>query len=106
MTVCDANGGSRTQWLCETCAIHAGAPIQPGDASPIAIVPRLRLLADLVSETQRFPNTSEFDYSGAFPMLDDAIVAPAVASRYLTDLADYIVVNGRLPTDDELPDPF
>ena len=106
MTVVDASGSGRSRWLCETCAIQAGAPISLGDASPRAIIPRLQLLSDFVSENGRFPTSSEFDFSGAFPVLDNADVAPSVACRYFSELIAYISEHDRMPTDSELPDPF
>ncbi|TWU59500.1 hypothetical protein V7x_56210 [Crateriforma conspicua] len=106
MTVLDPDGNGRTMWLCDPCAIHAGAPISPGDTSPRAMIPRLRSLSEFISENGRFPSATEFDYSGSFPVLDDADVTPSVACRYFDDLINYISKHDRIPTDIELPDPF
>ncbi|WP_442511331.1 hypothetical protein SH528x_003005 [Novipirellula sp. SH528] len=106
MTVLEPDGSGRSMWLCESCAIQAGAPISLGDTSPRAMIPRLRLLSDFISENGRFPSASEFDFSGSFPVLDDADVAPSVACRYFDELIDFIFQNDRIPTDHELPDPF
>ncbi|ELP32030.1 hypothetical protein [Rhodopirellula baltica] len=106
MTVLDPDGSGRSMWLCESCAIQAGAPISPGDTSPRAMIPRLQLLSDFISENGRFPSAGEFDFSGSFPVLDNAAVAPSIACRYFDDLIKYISDHDRIPTDIELPDPF
>ncbi|MCR9207637.1 MAG: hypothetical protein NXI28_05365 [bacterium] len=106
MTVLEPDGSGRSKWLCESCAIQAGAPILPGDTSARAMIPRLQLLSDFISQNGRFPSASEFDFSRSFPVLDDADVASAVACRYFDELIAFISQHPRIPTDSELPDPF
>ncbi|WP_461505474.1 hypothetical protein [Rhodopirellula baltica] len=103
---CELDGNGRSKWLCESCAIQAGAPISPGETSPRAIIPRLRKLHDFISKHRRFPHAEEFDFSGAFPVLDDAGIAPTVACRYFDELISFISQHDRIPNDIELPDPF
>jgi hypothetical protein len=106
ITIVGDGGRSYTRWLCNAHAIQSGSPILPGNSFPRSVIPRIQRLSDYIRTNKRFPSNDGNPFADRLPNLADAGIAPDAACDYFDSLVAFIVKHNRLPTDDELDDPF
>ena len=73
------------------------------------MVPKLRSLADFIRTNERMPSATELQQFGGVGNLSNTTHGSEAFDRqlaYLEQVADFIELKQRIPTEEELPDPF
>ena len=104
-----AEESSLQRCVCEACARKAGMEFPSAEQQALAIVPKFRRLAAFIRSNNRMPNPQELRNLGAAGDLSDTLPGTPEFDRqlrFLEECADFIEENRRLPTEQEMPDPF
>ena len=107
-TEVQGDGSCTSRHLCAVHARDAGYPVPIANEVNANVISSIRMLTEFMRTHRRMPMAGElFGMHSPNDMSNlDAEVNVDAYILYLESLEDFITINGRLPSDEELPDPF